>query len=136
MTNSKLIFSLGVLVFVVIAGTSYAQDNSQKDITKQEVKTYKLTPEEQATKITDRLNKELNLTSEQYTKIQKLYADNIAYRRELKTKDLISKSEVKQKKKDFREGIKNTLTDDQQKEMKKMAKKRHGKSNNNHRNVF
>ena len=75
MTNSKLIFSLGVLVFVVIAGTSYAQDNSQKDITKQEVKTYKLTPEEQATKITDRLNKELNLTSEQYTKIQKLYAD-------------------------------------------------------------
>jgi hypothetical protein len=69
------------------------------------------------------MNKKLNLTTEQYGKIQKLFADNIAYRRELRTKDVISKSEIRQKREDFKNGLKNTLTEDQQKKMEKMMKK-------------
>jgi|WetSurMetagenome_2_1015567.scaffolds.fasta_scaffold48698_3 hypothetical protein len=128
MIKLKLILFVFVFTVFSISSQGFAQDDTKKDETKkdetkQEVKTYKMTPEEQATKITDKLNKKLNLTPEQYTKIQKLFADNITYKRELRTKDIISKSEIKQKQKDFRDGIKNTLTEDQQKKMKKMMKK-------------
>jgi hypothetical protein len=123
MKNLKLMTLVFVFAVFAIFSQGFAQDETKKDDSKQEVKTYKMTPQEQSTKITDKLNKKLNLTPEQYTKIQKLFADNIAYRRELRTKDIISKSEIKQKQKDFRDGIKNTLTEDQQKQMKKMMKK-------------
>jgi hypothetical protein len=127
MKKTKLITLLTVFAFILLIGNVFSQDNNQKEDNKQEVKTPKMTPEEQATKITDKLNKHLNLTSEQYTKIKKLYTDNITYKRELKDKDLISKSEVKAKQKEFREGIKSTLTDEQKEKMKKMMKKKHGK---------
>jgi hypothetical protein len=133
MKNLRL--SLLVFLFAVfsISSSGLAQDDSKKEDSKRDIKTYKMTPGEQATKITDKLNKELNLTPEQYTKIQKLFADNIAYRRDLRTKDVISKSEIKQKQKDFREGIKSTLTEDQQKKMKDMMKKKR-KSHRHKRN--
>jgi len=133
MKKLRLLLLIFAFAVFAISSSGFAQDDTKQEDTKQNVKTYKLTPEEQATKITDKLNKELNLTSEQYTKIQKLFADNIAYRRELRTKDVISKSEIKQKQKDFREGIKNTLTEDQQKKMKDMMKKKH-KSHRHKRN--
>ena len=136
MKKIKILTSMMIFAFLLLAVNVFPQDNSQKEDTKQEVKTYKMTPEEQATKITDKLNKHLNLTSEQYTKIKKLYTDNITYRRELKDKDLISKSEVKAKQKEFREGIKNTLTDEQKDKMKKMMKKKHGKQRKHHRHGF
>jgi hypothetical protein len=123
MKNLKLMTLVFVFAVFAIFSQGFAQDETKKDDSKQEVKTYKMTPQEQSTKITDKLNKKLNLTPEQYTKIQKLFADNISYRRELRTKDIISKSEIKQKQKDFRDGIKSTLTEDQQKQMKKMMKK-------------
>jgi hypothetical protein len=131
MKNLKLIVL--TLVFAVFA--VFSQSFAQND-TKKEVKTYKTTPEEQATKITDKLSGKLNLTTEQYGKIQKLFADNIAYRRDLRTKDLISKSEIKQRKEDFKNGLKSTLTEDQQKKMKKMMKKKHAKNRKHHRHGF
>ena len=136
MRNTRFL-SLGlVLALFLMLNAGFAQDNGNKDGTKQDVKTYKLTADEQATKITDKLNKKLNLTPDQYAKIQKLYADNISYRRELRNKDLISKSEIKQKQKDFREGIKNTLTDEQKGKMKNMMKKNQKKHRKHHRHGF
>jgi hypothetical protein len=136
MNNLKLILVIEVFIILAITVPGFTQDNTQKDVTSQEVKTYKLPPEEQATKITNRLNKKLKLTNEQYEKIKKLFADNITYRRELKTKDIISKNEIKQRKKDFHDGIKNILTDGQQKKMEKMMKKRHKKHHTHHRHSF
>jgi hypothetical protein len=122
----KVKFLLLVITFAVfsVASTGFAQDDTKKD---ENEKTYKLTPEEQAKKITDRMKDKLSLTDEQYGKILKLNTDRISYMRDLRSKDLISKSEVKQKREEFRNGMKNTLTEDQQKKMKKMFKKKHMK---------
>jgi len=130
MKNSKIMITIITIVILAISGLSYSQDDTQKDVKKQ----YKCTPTEKATKITDRLNKRLNLTSEQYNKIQKLYTDNISYRREIRSKDLISKSEIKQKREEFLNGIKSILTDEQQKKMKMIMKKKNRR--HHHRRHF
>jgi polyphosphate kinase len=118
MKNSKLITIIIILFVFTISGLSKAQENPTS--TK---KQYKCTPEEQAKKITDKMKTRLELTDEQYNKILKLQTDRITYQRELRSKDLISKSEVKQKRQEFRDGIKNTLTDEQLDKTKKMKKK-------------
>lgn len=118
MRKTKSIALIIILVIFAVTGISKAQEDPTTT-----VKQYKCTPEEQAKKITDKMKTHLDLTDEQYNKILKLQTDRIAYKRELRGKDLISKSEVKQKRQEFRDGIKNTLTDDQIKKMKKMIKK-------------
>lgn len=120
MKKTKSIALVVILLFFGMSFISYAQDD--QTLTKKE-KQYKYTPEEQAKKITDRMKDHLNLTDEQYNKILKLQTDRITYFRELRSKDLISKSEIKQKRQEFRDGIKNTLTDEQLAKMKKMRKK-------------
>jgi len=127
MKKIKLLALLAVSAFLLTAASGFSQED------KKEGNSYKYTPEEQATKITDKLKEHLDLTPEQYTKIKKLYTDNITYKRELKDKDLISKSEVKAKQKEFREGIKSTLTDKQKDKMKKIMKKKHGMKRKHHR---
>lgn len=131
MKNLKLVLLAVIFAVFAVSASVFAQDDG-----KQEGKNYKTTPEEQATKMADKMNKNLNLTTEQYGKIQKLFADNIAYRRELRTKDVISKSEIKAKREEFKNGLKSTLTDDQQKKMKKMMKKKYGKHKKHHRHGF
>ncbi|MBI5401802.1 MAG: hypothetical protein HY959_00225 [Ignavibacteriae bacterium] len=126
MRKTKFAAVLLIFAMVLLSGAVYSQDE------KTESGKYKNTPEEQAKIITDKLNKHLDLTPEQYDKVKKLYTDNIKYKRELKDKDLISKSEVKSKQKEFREGIKSTLTDKQKDKMKKMMKKKHGMKKKKH----
>jgi len=126
MGKNKFTAVLIIFAIVLLTGAAYSQDE------KTESGKYKNTPEEQAKIITDKLNKHLDLTPEQYTKIKKLYTDNITYKRELKDKDLISKSEVKAKQKEFREGIKSTLTDKQKDKMKNLIKKKHGMKKKKH----
>jgi hypothetical protein len=123
MRNSKLITVIIILFVFTVTGLNIAQDNSQTG----EKKKYKHTPEEQAKIITDKMKSHLNLTDEQYGKILKLQTDNITYKRDLREKDLISKSEIKQKREAFRSGINNTLTADQMKKMDKMMKHHHHK---------
>jgi hypothetical protein len=119
-----------IIIILVFAVTCVSK--AQKDPTTT-VKQYKSTSEEQAKKITDKMKTHLNLTDEQYNKILKLQTDRIAYKRELRGKDLISKSEVKMKRQEFRDGIKNTLTDDQMKKVEKMMKKKHHKQKRHRR---
>jgi len=123
MRNLKLMAVMMILCFITTAGIVKAQDSSKSD----KVFKYKNTPEEQAKKMTDRMKSKLKLTDEQYGKILKLNNDNITYMRELRAKDIISKSEVKSKMKDYRDGIKSTLTDKQFKKFKKMMRKMHHK---------
>ncbi len=127
MKNKSLIIALITVFAIAISGSLFAQDDTKQDNSKQEVKTYKMTPEQQATKMADKMKKKLDLNTEQYGKIKTLFADNIAYRRDLRTKDLISRSEMKQKREEFKTGIKNTLTADQMKKYEKMMKKMHKK---------
>ena len=128
-----------MLAFIALPIAMYAQDNTKEDNTKQVTHQYKMTAEEQAKKITDKLTTKLNLTSEQSSSIQKLFADKISYVRELRDKDLISKSEIKAKRKEFRDGIKNVLTKEQQKKFSKMMKhkfKRHHKRHHRFLGLF
>jgi len=128
MGKTKSIALIIILLIFAISFTSKAQENPQTKTPK-----FKCTPEEQAKKITDKMKTRLNLTDEQYNKILKLQTDRITYKRELKSKDLISKSEIKQKREEFRNGMKSTLNDDQQKKMKKMMKKKHMKQKKHRR---
>jgi hypothetical protein len=121
MKKSKLITVIIILFICAITGLNIAQDCSKIG----EKKTYKHTPEEQAKIITDKMKTNLNLTNEQYSKILKLQTGNITYRRELRTKDLISRSEIKQKREEYHSGIKNILTADQMKTWEDMMKKKH-----------
>jgi hypothetical protein len=123
MKNLKLISVIIVLFIFAVSGISNAQDDTKKEETRKN----KGTPEEQAKKITDKMKTRLNLTDEQYNKILKLQTDRITYKRELRSKDLISKSEVKQKREEFRNGMKSILTDEQQQKMKDMMKKKQHK---------
>lgn len=127
MKKPKLIAVIIIFFIFAVSGIGKAQDNSQID----ETKKFKCTPEEQAKKITDKMKTHLNLTDEQYSKILKLNTDRIAYNRELRNKDLISKSEVKQKREEFRSGMKSILTDEQQQKMKDKMKKKHHKQKRN-----
>lgn len=121
MRKTKTIAQLIILLIFTVSTLSVAQDDTRTG----DVPKYKCTPEEQAKKITDKMKKHLDLTDEQYNKVLKLQTDRITYHRELQNKDLISKSEVKQKKEEFRNGMKSILTDDQQKKMKKFMNKKH-----------
>jgi hypothetical protein len=134
MKNTKLILILLAFAVFAISGSVFSQDDIKKDDSKKDVKTYKMTPDEQAAKMTDKLKKKLDLNTEQYGKIKKLFSDNIAYHRELRTKDLISRSEIKQKREDFKNGIKSTLMADQQKKFEKMMKKKF--KNHHHKRHF
>jgi Spy/CpxP family protein refolding chaperone len=123
MRKSKLMAVIIILFLFTVSGFVNAQDSSRSD----KVIKYKNTPIEQATKMADKMKKHLKLTDEQYNKISTLFADNITYKRDLRTKDLISKSEIKTKNKEFREGIKSTLTKEQFKKFNKMMRKKHSK---------
>lgn len=127
MKNKSLIIALITVFAIAISGSLFAQDETKQDNTKQDVKTYKMTPEQQATKMADKMKKKLDLNTEQYGKIKTLFADNIAYKRDLMTKDLISRSEMKQKREDLQNGIKSTLNADQKKKFEKMMAKKNKK---------
>ena len=116
MKNLKLIVVLVVLFIIALSGMSRAQDNQAND----KKKTYKNTPAEQAKIVTDKMKTKLDLTDDQYSKILKIQTDRITYFRELRDKDVISKSEIKQKRDEFNNSIKNTLTVDQMKTYEKM----------------
>lgn len=121
-----------MLAFIASPFVLYAQDETKEDNTKQITHQYKMTPGEQAKKITEKLNKRLNLTTSQSESLQKIFADKISYVRELRDKDLISKSEVKAKRKEFRDEINKVLTKDQQKKFHKMMKKKFMKFHKRH----
>jgi hypothetical protein len=123
MKNLKLIFVIIVLFIIAVSGISKAQDSSKTE----EKKKYKHTPEEQAKIMTDKMKSHLDLTSEQYNKILKLQTDYIIYNRDLRTKDIISRSEIKQRREEYHNGIKNTLTADQMKKWENMMKKKQKK---------
>lgn len=119
MGKTKSIALIIILLIFAMSGISRAQENPQTG----EAPKYKCTPEEAAKRITDKMKTNLNLTDEQYSKILKLQTERITYMRELRSKDLISKSEVKQKREEFRSGMKSILTDEQQKMLKEKMKK-------------
>ena len=127
MKNKSLIIALITVFAIAISGSLFAQDDTKQDNSKQEVKTYKMTPEQQATKMADKMKKKFDLNTDQYGKIKTLFADNIAYKRDLMTKDLISRSEMKQKREELQNGIKSTLNADQKKKYEKMLAKKHKK---------
>ena len=121
-----------MLAFIAMPIAMYAQDESKEDNTKQVTHQYKMTPEEQAKKMTDKLSTRLKLTNEQSADMQKLLTDKISYVRDLRSKDLISKSEIKAKRKEFHDGISKILTKDQQKKFHKMMKKQFRKHHSHH----
>ena len=127
MKKKSLIIALITIFAIAFSGSLFAQDETKPDNTKQDVKTYKMTPEQQATKMADKMKKKFDLNTEQYGKIKTLFSDNIAYKRDLMTKDLISRSEMKQKREDLQNGIKSTLNADQKKKYEKMLAKKHKK---------
>lgn len=121
MKKTKSIALIIILLVFSVSIIGRAQENSK---TEKQTK-YKGTPEEQAKKITDKMKERLDLTDEQYNKVLKLQTDRIIYRRELQNKDLISKSEIRQKREEFRNGMKSILTDEQLKKMKNYSKTKH-----------
>jgi Spy/CpxP family protein refolding chaperone len=86
--------------------------------------------------MTDKLSTRLKLTNDQSGSIQKLLSDKISYARELRSKDLISKSEIKAKRKEFRDGINKILTKKQQKKFHKMMKKQFRKHHRHHHKIL
>jgi|GEM_PF-5144579 len=137
MKNKKLyLFMIIMLAFIAMPIAMYAQDESKEDNTKQVTHQYKMTPEEQAKKMTDKLSTRLKLTNDQSGSIQKLLSDKISYARELRSKDLISKSEIKAKRKEFRDGINKILTKKQQKKFHKMMKKQFRKHHRHHHKIL
>jgi Spy/CpxP family protein refolding chaperone len=119
MKKTKSMTLIIILLVFAVSFISKAQDNTQAE----DIPKYKCTPEEQAKKITEKMKGKLDLTDEQYSKILKLQTDRITYMRELRSKDLISRSEVKQKREEFRNGMKNILTDEQKNKIKMMKEK-------------
>lgn len=113
----KLLAALFVSV-LLLAGNSYSQDK-QKNIN----------PEERAQKLTEKLNKTVDLTVEQQSKIQQLYQSHFAKMQTLResAKDK-EKSEVRQnireQRTELRKGIKEILTKEQTDKLKKSMKHR------------
>ncbi len=119
--NKTKSIALTIILLIFLESTlSIAQDNSKIGSKSK----YRCTPEEQAKRITDKMKTQLGLSDEQYNKILQLQTDRIKYLRELREKDLISRSEVKKKREEFRNNINNILTDEQQKKMKSKKKNR------------
>lgn len=130
MGKTKSIALIIILLIFALSGISRAQENPQTG----EAPKYKCTPEEAAKRITDKMKTNLNLTDEQYSKILKLQTERITYKRELRSKDLISRSEMKQKREEFRNGMKSILTEEQQKMLKEKMKKKHYKQKRDKKN--
>ena len=107
-----------IIISMFFITAVYGQNNDEK---KPE---YKKTPQEQATKIVDKLNSKLNLSSEQYKKVYDAYVDRISKEREIRTESMKLRGKMKDLNKDFGTKMKSTLNDDQQKTFKKMEKKK------------
>ena len=66
----KIIF-LAMTLFMVLAVTSQAQERQQRE---------RMTPEQQATRTVEQLNKELTLTEKQQTDLKEWYTDSYTQR--------------------------------------------------------
>lgn len=80
----------------------------------------KMTPEDKATKYSDKLKTKLNLTDEQYNKVYSLQLDKIKQLVTLRDEQNKLKQSQKQTMKDYRSGLKQTLNDDQMKKLRRM----------------
>lgn len=114
----KSILTLMIIAaFVVVGNTTYAQ----ADVNSNSGQHQKLTPEQRATRKTDKLNKKLNLTSSQYSSIYNsiLSAEQQIQTLRGSTTDKASlKDQIKKININTNESIRNYLTPDQQKSFK------------------
>jgi len=100
----KILFLIFVISIIAISGNSFAQYD------KKENRGSKHTPEEIATKITDRLSKDLDLSEDQIKKIYELNLRKINEKRADKEKlKNLDKTEKKELRKQFREKYQTEL---------------------------
>jgi len=114
MRTSKLsVTMLITLVIMLFTFNSYAQDSKNK-----------LTPEEKAKKITDKIQPVLNLTEEQHTKMYDLTLNRIKWEKESKS-SIPSKTVKRIKREEFKASEYNILTAEQMVKYKGYKKNHH-----------
>lgn len=111
-TQLKTKFIL-ILALVAISVSSFAQDKDSKT---------NKSPEERAKVSTERMKTSLNLTDEQYSKIYDLNLQMIKDRKDFKESKSKLDGERKKKSSEYRNSMKNILTEEQFKNMKKVHK--------------
>lgn len=114
----KIIF-LATTLFMVLAFTVQAQDRQPRE---------KLTPEQQATRTVERLNKELTLTDKQQADLKKFYTESFTQRAKTMEKNRDNREAMRETMKKDREAteaqLKKVLTEEQFKKYQENEKKR------------
>lgn len=114
----KIIF-LAMTLFMVSAVTSQAQERQQRE---------KMTPEQQATRTVEQLNKELTLTEKQQTDLKKWYTDSYTQRAKNMEKNRDNREAMRETMKKDQEAtqaqLKKVLTEEQFKKYQENEKKR------------
>lgn len=115
--TKKLIFSL-LLVFAFAVGTSYAQNNDFKN----------MDPSAKATKMADKMKKNLNLTDAQYNSVYNIFYNHMTEMQSIKGKyekgSAEMKSYRKQKREELKKSLSGVLTSEQINTMEENHKKR------------
>lgn len=124
-----LIFSLLLCLFLV-ANSSYSQTDDKK---------FPRTPEDIATKKSERMRQELSLSDEQYRTIYDLFLQNIKERQANRDKNKETDKQSmkvtrKQNKKEFRKQLESILTSEQLSKFKSMKGNKHGKAKREKKN--
>ncbi len=118
---------LAVIIFSVLllAGSAFSQDKQNSK-----------NPEERANKLTEKLSKTVDLSSEQQTKIRQLYLDHFAKMQAIRESGK-DKPELKQnfreQRTELRKGIKDILTKEQSDKLKQKMKNRKCRCGHNKR---
>lgn len=132
MKKLSLILIASLFSFVVNAQST---ETTQKDrVGKYQAhhdgKSEKRIPEEQAKNMTDRLSEKLSLTEEQKLRVHQLHLEKATKRqalREQKAEEAMINEEMKTIRKEFHEGMKKVLTDEQYALWKEDSKSGHHK---------
>lgn len=128
-------------VFLFISTVSFSQNETDKESYKKDSKKVKReikSPEEKAQKKTDRLNKELSFSEDQYKQVYtlilaKIY-DRKANKEKYKNLEKTQRQEIKKQNRDkFNSELENILTKDQIEKFNKLKSERKGKQNNKKR---
>lgn len=107
-----------VLAFLVISINSFAQNK--------EIKTKK-TPEEKAKITSEKLKSSLNLSDDQSSRIYELNLQRIKDHKEFKENKSKLSADRKKKSSEYKNSLKNILSDEQFKSLKKMKKEKNFK---------
>jgi Spy/CpxP family protein refolding chaperone len=121
MIKSKIFSIVVILIALIGINTTFAQVND-------DVKKPKLTPEERAKMITDKMQKRLSLSESQYQSIYDIILVRITERRkereQFQGERKAFRESQKEKNKAAKQQIKSILTDEQKAQLKEMKKQR------------